>query len=635
VVGLALLAGCQRQPGQTAARPHIAVLRFENLGADPSDDWIGRAFSEIVASDLENAPGIYTISTARLRTIDTALGRRPAGAPGISTERTAALAEGANRIVYGQYVVRNGVVRAQVNVENTLTGKMTVLNPVSAPVANLVPAAAALAVQISPKIKPYGTRNVQVVRAHAQAIEGLDSASAVESLQQAIAADPDFGPPYQELALLKAQQRDTAGALAVLNRALERGDALGDSERARIELQSALLRNDSAGVQQALAALAKANPNDALTWREMASSATRAHQYPQAVEAYRKLLEIQPGDVDSWNLLGYAAAYAGDTATATAALLRYQKLLPSSPNPLDSLGDVNLIAGQLPEAANYYLQNAKKDPQWLAGLDFLKAAMAQLMTGDTAGADAIARQYFDARTAAKDALVDYRKAQWSWISGRRKPACQQMEQLAHTAEGASSREVAARAYGELAMWNLMLGNRETAAQAAQKAVALATPSSATTALLARFLAQPPAPPAEWEARATQIAPNPAQAPIRDLALATALLLAKEYAAAAPLLQRMYDTGSPAADEGLPILLAWADLETGREPDAAALLRFNPPLSEAGLSWSTSLHFPRIYYLRAQVAQKEGRAEEANRDLRLFQQLSGPDALLWGEEKKSP
>src|SRR5581483_5204601 len=180
------------------------------------------------------------------------------------------------------------------------------------------------------------------------------------------------------------------------------------------------------------------------------------------------------------------------------------------------------------------------------------AGLAHLMTGDVAGADAIAQQYFDARTAAKDPMVDYRKAQWQWFSGRRKAACQQMEKLAADPNGA--REIVAHATADLAMWNLMLGNRDLAAQFSQKAMS-ATPSSATEAVLTRFLLQPPAPAAEWEKRADQLAPNPAQAPIRDLALGYALLFAKDYNAAAPILQRMYDTGNNLAGEGLPVLLA--------------------------------------------------------------------------------
>ena len=208
-----------------------------------------------------------------------------------------------------------------------------------------------------------------------------------------------------------------------------------------------------------------------------------------------------------------------------------------------------------------------------------------------------------------------------------------MEKLAADSAG-PAREMAAHASSELAMWMLMLGNRNDAAQVAQRAAALATPSSATPAALARFLAQSPASPAEWEARANQLAPGARGAAIRDLALVNALLFAKEFAAAQPILQRMYDSGSPAADEGLPVLLAWADVETGRIAEAAPLLKANPPLPDGGLNWSTPLHFPRIYYLRGVVAQKQGNADEASKNFKLFEQLSGPTPLLWAEEAKA-
>ncbi|MEI9972663.1 MAG: hypothetical protein WDO73_11730 [Ignavibacteriota bacterium] len=79
--------------------------------------------------------------------------------------------------------------------------------------------------------------------------------------------------------------------------------------------------------------------------------------------------------------------------------------------------------------------------------------------------------------------------------------------------------------------------------------------------LVQFLAQPPGSPEEWQARSKTLVPNPAQQAIGNLALAYALLVGKEFAAAQPLLQSMYDNGSVPVDEALPILLAWADVET--------------------------------------------------------------------------
>ena len=632
-VPLVLLTACHRQPARPAFE-RIAVLRFENLGASPADDWVGRAFSEVIAAQLEGAPGVYAIPAIRLHAIDAGYGQRPPDAPGISAERTAALTAGASQIAYGQYRIRNGTLQAWLTVEDTLGGKMTSLTPAQAPVAEFFSVASSLARQLSPHITPFGTRNLQVTRTYVETLEGTDPKGQEESVQQALAADPDFGPSYRRLAQLKAQRKDTEGALAALQQGLARGNAIPEAERARIQLQASLLLNDAPGRLQALTALAKADPNDPQTWRDLGSSAVAAHRYPQAVEAFRKAVTLQPEDADSWNQLGYSAAYTGDSATAASALEEYRKQLPDSPNPLDSLGDANLIAGRLPEAEKYYLEGARKNAQFFNGLDLLKAAMARLMTGDMAGADTLAQQYFDARTAAKDPLVEYRKAQWSWIGGHRKEACRQLEKVAQGAESAAQREVAGHAYAELALWTLMLGNREASAAVAQKAVALATPTSVTAAVLSRFLSQPPASVSEWQARATQAAPNPAQAQVRSLAMAMAFLVGKEYAAAVPVLRQMYDTGSPAADEGIGVLLAWAYLETGRVAEAAPLLKPNPPLSDVGLTWSTPLHFPRIYYLRGVAAAKQGKADEARENFKLFRQLSGPDPLMWGEEQKA-
>ena len=60
----------------------------------------------------------------------------------------------------------------------------------------------------------------------------------------------------------------------------------------------------------------------------------------------------------------------------------------------------------------------------------------------------------------------------------------------------------------------------------------------------------------------------------------------------------------------------------------------PSLSEVGLNWATPLYFPRIFYLRAVVAEKQGKPEEARENWRVFRALSGPDPLMWGEERQA-
>ena len=44
--------------------------------------------------------------------------------------------------------------------------------------------------------------------------------------------------------------------------------------------------------------------------------------------------------------------------------------------------------------------------------------------------------------------------------------------------------------------------------------------------------------------------------------------------------------------------------------------------------------PRLFYLRGLLAEKEGRRDAARGEYQKFLKLSGPDPLIWGEEKKA-
>jgi tetratricopeptide (TPR) repeat protein len=628
-----LLAGCSRQPPAPRIE-RIAILRFENLGPDVSGDWMGRAFPEVITAELAGAPGIYAIPSSQLHGLDRVLGPRPVSVPGISAERSLAIASGATRLGYGEYSAGGGRLTARLTIEDPRTGKMTKLVSASAAAGDVFAVASGLARQVSSRVAPYGTNSVPALEAYVAAKESDTAAAIAQNLDRAIAADPDFGPPYRLLAQLKTQQQDRAAAEALLGQALARAGAMPPAERARLAVEAASLHGDFAARKSALTTLVGLEPNDATAWSSLAESCMNLRQYQQAVLSFRKLLEVEPEDVNALNQLGYAAAYAGSFDTALDVLGRYQALRPAEANPLDSQGDVNLLAGRLRQAENLYLQAAKKDPTFQSGGDLWKAAMARLMSGDAAGADTLAQQYIQAREAAKDPVVEYRKAEWSWIGGRRKPACQQLETFARGAGNGPLREFASRAYSQLAIWSLVLGDRAAAAQLAQKGALLAGPSSAGAAMVARFLAQPPASASEWSVRAERLFANPSENSLKNFALAYALLLDRQFQPASPLLKQLYDGANPEGDPGLPVMLAWTCLETGRANDAAPLLRLNPIPPANGVSMFASFYFPRIYYLRGLVAEKEGKPDEARANYQLFRQLSGPDPLIWGEEERA-
>jgi tetratricopeptide (TPR) repeat protein len=627
-----LFTSCIRQPAGASAE-RLAVLRLENLSGDASIGWEGRALSEIIAVELSGAGQPRVITSANIHALDRVLGPRPTSAPGISAESSQALAAGATLLAYGDYTVRHGKLEVRLTIEDSRTFKATKVIDVSAPAGDVLGAGTALARDVSSRAGPYGTRNPQALEAYVRALEGSDVTVMEVGLGVAIAADPDFVSPYRLLAQIKAQRQDRSGAVATLDQALARGNAIPELERARLALESAELTGNPDARLSALSQLVKLDSGDSNAWRALGDSLMNRHEYRQAQQSYRKASDLEPEDITLLNAMGYAAGEAGDVDGAMSALRRYAALRPNDANPLDSMGDVHLIAGHLADAGNFYLQAAKKDPNFQNNGALIKAALARLLSGDPSGANHLADQYVAARVAAKDPIVDYRRAQWTWISGRRKAAAQQMGAFALANESGPLRDIASRAYAELAIWSLETGDREGAARLAQKALSIAGPASAGNALAAKFLSQPPASSSEWVVRAEQQFPGPAQNAIKNFSLAYALLVNQQFQPALLLLRQMWETGSATADEGLPVMLAWCYLETGRVKEAAPLLASNPLPPANGLTPYTGFYIPRLLYLRGLLAEKEGRAGEARAYYDKFLAISGPDPLLWGEEKK--
>jgi Flp pilus assembly protein TadD len=634
VVVLCLTAlSCSRQPS-SAGFQRIAILRFENVGTDPSLDWMGRAFALAIARDLAAAPGVYAIPFERLHRLDQAFGPRPLAAPGISAEQSLALSASANQLAYGEYYLAGGKLEARLAIEDPQSQKILRVLSASANAGDVAGAADSLARQISNQAVGYPTRSPAALTAYSAALESTDPAARIAHLEEAIAADSGFALPYYSLAQAKLQQQDRAGAVALLDQALAQGSRIPELERARLAYLAAGIRGDAASSLLALTAWSHAAPTDPDVWSLIGQDFMNSHRYAESMQAFQKVLAVDPDDINALNRLGYAAAYAGQLDPAMTAFQHYQALRPGDANPLDSMGDVHLVLGRLHDAENFYLQAARRDPSFLNGGELFKAAMARLMSGDVAGADGLAKQYADGRAAARDVMADSYRAQWSWIAGRRQEGVAQMTAFALNAEKNSLHHPASQAYSQLAIWNLAQGDRSGAARQAEKAVALAEPASANLAAAARFLSQPAASEAEWAARAQHDFTQPAQKPTRDLLLSYALLAEQQFAAAARILEPMYEHTANSADESLPVLLAWAWLESGKPKEAAGLLRFNPIPPATGVRPLSVFDFPRLFYLRGRVAALAGNPQQAQSYYALFLKLSGNEPLMWAEEAKA-
>jgi tetratricopeptide (TPR) repeat protein len=601
--------------------PQVAVLRFENLSAEASLDWMARGFAEILSGELQGSPQRYAIQYGALHSFDASLGARP-DAPGVSTESTGALAAGANQLVYGDFWVADGALHAAATEEDLATHKMVRVASASGPLRDgIFPVADALARQLG-ETHPFGTRNPQALRDYAAALEAPLADSRL--FAQAAGEDPDFGRAYVSWLDAAIAERNRGLADRIVEQArLHRISAL---DRAEIDLNAAAMAGDFPAQLEARRALARLDPADPNRHRALAEALMSVRDFDEAIVEFRRALSIRPGDAVALNAMGYAAAFSGDLPTAIRVLRGYEQLRPNEPNPLDSLGDVHFALGHFGEAEQFYLAAHAKSPGFLNGGEVLKAAQARLMTGDVPGATALFNRYRAEREAAHDPNAPYHAAAWLWQTGARRAAIDGMDRLAFATNGSdeigAEREIASRADAQAALWLLDLGDRAGAVQHARKALAEAGPATSAIAALVAFLAQPEA------------FPLPAQSPVADYGRACALLFGRQFRPAAQALQDIYRRPAIDLDDGLAVLLAWAYAESGDWQRAGPLLRLTPLPQASGLPMFSALYFPRIFFLRGMVLDREGRRTEAAGYYRMFRALSGPDSAIWGEEQRA-
>lgn len=102
--------------------------------------------------------------------------------------------------------------------------------------------------------------------------------------------------------------------------------------------------------EQELSALLKKEPDNAVLHAELGDVYFESNRFEPAVGHYRKAVELDPRDADSFNDLGLALFYTGDTDAALQALRRATEADPGMQRAWLSRGYVLARAGRNVEA---------------------------------------------------------------------------------------------------------------------------------------------------------------------------------------------------------------------------------------------------------------------------------------------
>jgi tetratricopeptide (TPR) repeat protein len=604
------ISGCRKQAADPA-QERWAVLLFDDLSAETSHRWLRRGIPEQLGRQLRHPPRLVTLLSQ----------------PDPQASRAAAIAGGVTHVLRGNFRARGGALQIQVEIEDVRQGKPHYLNRSAS--GDPVSAIAALALEIDPAALKSPVKSAVALEAYAQALDEGTPEVALGSFRRAIEVDPDFGAAYLGMAAIAVTSGRANQALEGLRQGVARKSLSDEIDRSQIAAEIAALTGDRAALATAIEHQAHLMASDAQSWARAAEAWLRARRPEKGATALTQAVKLNPANTDYWNQLGYARAYQGDLKGADEAFDRYRALRPGDPNALDSRGDVYYYNNRYAEAANYYRESFKLNPNFFNGVSLLKAAYATLWTGNIDAAGRIFAEYRRSRENRNDQASPIVNAEWLFFSGKRTEALQVLDSLAAQWTAKRQGALASRASSLAAIWLMALGEPAKAQVQARKAREAAGGSSVEAMSL--FLTLPPAPPTEWIARAQRMFPANAPATLVTPILATALIFGDHFESALPYLDQWAGQVSGQPGDFGPVLKAWALFKLGRVDEAANLVRFTPLIPATGLPPVANLAYPRLFFLRARVAEKQGKQEEARRLDQLFLKLSGDRDKIFGEE----
>ena len=95
-------------------------------------------------------------------------------------------------------------------------------------------------------------------------------------------------------------------------------------------------------------------------------------KFNQAIEIYKKVLELNPADIDTYNDLGLAYQYANRPDLAIDILIKGTKVLPSYQRIWLSLGFVHMSTGNNKEAKEALNKAVELNPQTDVGQEAMR-----------------------------------------------------------------------------------------------------------------------------------------------------------------------------------------------------------------------------------------------------------------------
>jgi eukaryotic-like serine/threonine-protein kinase len=308
-------AGSLLASGKLAASDRVVVAAFDAPGSDSS---LGGTIAEAVRTNLADSRAMHIMSTSAIVATLEQMQRPDTARVDYATAREIAQRSGAKAVVTGSVIPERAGYVVTIRLVAAATGNDLASYSESAKdVGDLIPAVDRVtkklrgrmgeslkSVRDAPPLEQVTTASIGALRSYAAGLRANDIVgdypAAVQHFQEAIRQDSSFAMAYVQLAYsyLSIGGPGTQGkAIAALNAGFLRRGRLPDRERYNVE--GAYYSTAAPDRRLAIAAFNQAVALDSTNMDAINSLGVAlddSRQYPQAEQAYRAAISLDPGN---------------------------------------------------------------------------------------------------------------------------------------------------------------------------------------------------------------------------------------------------------------------------------------------------------------------------------------------------
>ena len=362
----------------------IAVISFENQTGDKAYDYLQRAIPNLLITSLEQTGDLYVVTWERMRDLLKQIGKKDVETVDRDLGFKLCRREGVEAIVLGSFIKAENIYATDVKVLDVESKRLlksassrgegvdSILETQIDELSKDITEGLGIARQ---KIKPAKVQIADVttnsMNAYNYFLKGGEEYDkwyfddARQSLEKAVEFDPTFAVAYLYLAWTYGSMGNAEARNEAYEKAKIFSEKATEKERLYIEASYAYaIERDPEKRLRILNQIAKKYPKEKLVHFSLASYYRARNMFNEAIEEYKKTLELDPTYGSALNMLAYIYADMGDFEKAIEYFKKYASASPGDANPIDSMAELYFRMGRLDEAIAKYKEALEIKPDF-------------------------------------------------------------------------------------------------------------------------------------------------------------------------------------------------------------------------------------------------------------------------------